>query len=478
MSSEKIVDIYKSLIGIAAMKADDDGFVSTQLGNSEKSPTLVKGKRLVLPTKDQQRLSGSGNSVIFHPLQENTVRGESDVMAVFRNHVNKNLNFVTAYIAVSLLDLAISTDSHPKLSPEQSEFLSFVKDADEKTFTSFQQIMEKIMVGSAEDSFIHTYIRKGGTCGGKKYSRVCVTSFPFYENLNKVEEDKKPKAISNVRLRKADIAALNGLIKYLFPDINQPEAYFGASNSSVAPSLDVIVKATTPIYNRFNEICKLFSNVIEGIDQVIIDTTYQESFKDLDQLYYEVQKIPMQEGNEGTLPNQTTTAKEIVVDEKPIISAPKIENSPYISEAAKNLANNPAPTQPVVSQQVTQPVTQPVQAAIQPPPFNPPYQTMYPGQPPVYTPAPQMYGNPYQQQYQQPMMQQNHNQQFKPAVGANGVDVASFFASNPAIAMRAQQEIGMMMPIQAPTMVMQAPQQRTPGWMASPGNFGGGYNSY
>jgi len=305
--SIELCDLYREIISNVGMVADDDGFVSTQIAGSEKKPTLIKGKRLVLPTPEQLRTASAENSTIFHPLLENMMRGESDVVATFRNHFNKRLNFSIAYLMTSLLSLAIETNKHSKLSPEQSQFLSIVKEADEKTYSALEEISKKMMLDSSEESFIHTFVKKGGVVNQKKHSRVCVVSFPFYDELVKEPEARKPLTVMGVRLRKADRECLLGLIKFIIPDIDKPQTYWGISNSIIAPTMDCLVRTMSLIGTRINDVALTYSDFIEGVEHVMYDLDSLTIFDDLDSIYTQIKSIPMQLGNEGSIPQTAAT---------------------------------------------------------------------------------------------------------------------------------------------------------------------------
>lgn len=403
----EVCDIYRQILTNVGMVADDDGFVSTQMAGSEKHPTLVKGKRLVLPTNLQLRSGSSDKITIFHPLQENMARGESDVFLTFRNHFNKRLNFSFGYLMISLLNLAIETNKHSKLSPEQAEFLSITKEATDKTFKAFKDILEKMMVDVNEENFIHTYIKKGGVVDQKKHSRVCVVSFPFFESLSKEPETGKPITVLGVRLRKADRECLLGLTKFILPDIGTPQKYWGISNSLIAPTMDSLVRTMSIIGTRINDVALAYSDYIDDVEAIMYDLDFLKVFDDLDSLSTQIKSIPMQPGNEGAIPQKT--------QETPIATTPVIQSTtPPIG--------NIAPQQP-----------QPVQVD-----STPPWETTQ--QTPVATvpvpvPVPVVQQNPMWQHPQQAWQPVPQVQQ-APAVVVteNGIDVNSFFRANPALA--------------------------------------------
>lgn len=449
-----VVGFYQQLISNAGMVSSEEGHISTQLASgASKEPTLVKGKRLVLPTPAQLRSASAENSIIFHPLSENLLRGESDVMAVFRAHLNKKLNFALAYFTISLMDLAIASDKHPKLSPDQSLYLSVVKHADENTMKVLKEITAKMMVDDTENSFIHMYIKRGGIMAGKKHSRVCVTSFPLYEELAKEPEPRKPITFLGVKLRKVDRECLLGLLQFVLPNIAEQQAYWGSSNSQIAPTLDAVMRSVATIGSRINDVAVMYSDYIEDVDSITYNLDHLTVLDSLDSIIADIRMIPMQLGNEGSVPSTAkTSAPTITVESVPVTKGPAVETSPFlaskppIGQVSAGEYVPPAAVTP--TPQVTQSPYQPVQQ----PTYQPPWQ-----------PAPAQYPQaPYQQApYQHPAPVQ------VPQAGlvrtANGLDVNSIFQSNPALAANAGWSPYAAQHV--PGYAMQ-PQQRQPGWTA------------
>lgn len=461
MSSNIIVDLYRLLMTSAGMVASEEGHVSTQLSSRvEKNPTLVKGKRLVLPTQIQLSGASAESSVVFHPLRENTLRGESDVMAVFRNHVSTRMNFSLAYLAASLMKLTVETDKHPRLTPEQSQFLSIVKNADNKTLETLEEILSKVMMGDAEHSFVHLYMKKGGVMAGHKHSRVCNVSFPIYEQLVKEPEKGKGTIILGVKLRKVDRESLLGLFKYILPDINTVQAYWGASNSEVAPTLDALMASVTKIGDRINTVAALFSEYIDEVDEITYDLDYVPIFKDLESIRTQINFIPPQLGNEGSVAQTAIhgTAPSITVDDAPVIRSAEPRSMGYqaptdtsvqIAQAQANVAPTP----------VAAPAPAPWVAVAAPAPV---------AQAPVLQPwqqqvAPVYGGYPVHQQ--QPMQPQPAPRLVKTA---NGIDFMSVIQSNPAMAAQAANLSGFYQQQQQYGGGYPQQQSRQPRWAAAP----------
>ena len=462
-----IVGFYQQLVGNAGMIVSEEGHVSTQLASgAEKHPTLVKGKRLVLPTQAQLRSASSDNSIIFHPLSENLLRGESDVMAVFRSHLNKKLNFALAYLTVSLMDLAIASDKHPKLSPDQSLYLSVVKNADEKTMDILKEVTAKMMLDETENSFVHMYVKRGGVMGGRKHSRVCVTSFPLYEELAKEPEPRKPITVLGVKLRKVDRECLLGLLQFILPNIAVSQAYWGSSNSQMAPTLDAVMRSIAAIGTRINDVAVMYSDHIEDVDSITYNLDHLSILDSLETIVSEIRMIPMQLGNEGSVPQSAKSSAPVInIEQTAISKSPSVETSPFLETKPPigqvSSGEYVPPQAPQPQQQQYVPVQQPA-PVVNASPYSHPQQAPWQPQPPH---------NPYQHApaYQAPQYVNPVHAPQAPQHGlvrtSNGLDVNSIFQNNPTLAANAGWSPYGASPYQNPGYHTQ-PMQRQPGWAA------------
>ena len=176
----KLIELYKSILSTAGLKVDKEGMVSATAG-SASVPFSVKGKRLVLPTKEHLVNSDWSNRIVFHPLSENILRAESDVMQRFRGAINTRMNYVLGCLMEELMTLATSVKMHSQLTPDQAEILTALKNADEKTLVALQSILKAMSVDANKDkAIVHIYLKRGGVVNGKKFSRAAIITFPLY----------------------------------------------------------------------------------------------------------------------------------------------------------------------------------------------------------------------------------------------------------------------------------------------------------
>ena len=417
-----LIELYKSILAEAGMSSDDDGFVSMQLAKLDKKPVIVKGKRLVLPTHAQLKTGDFQNRVVFHPLAESILRGESDVLTAYREHLNKRLNFILGYTAISLLTLATSPAQHSLLSPDQTIFLSQVKDADEGTLERLIKITEAMMVGDESKSIAHIYVRRNVQLSKRKHLRVGVVSFPLYEELKKTPAPKVPNEVFGVKLRKIDRECLKGLLEYILPSIGTPEEYYSPSDSEVAPTLDALMRTVIKLGDPINGVLGMFGKFIDGAEDLTFTGDWEAAFNDLPALIPKIRMIPPQAGNEGRAavaggaPIVTSAGQAPAPQEAPAPApAPVVQVPRGLGADSARLPPAPVPAAPAVGYQA---------------PYQPPmgHQQPWAPQPQYHAPQPPAYQPPplgYQGGPQQPAEIRRT---------ANGVDFNSFLQANPALA--------------------------------------------
>jgi len=431
----KLLDLYKSLLKVASMEVSEGGHITTKRLESS-SPTMVGGKRLVLPTPEHLS-KASSEIVMFHPLSENMMRDSSVVLDAYRTAVNVNLNYTIGVLVYELLIIASSPGMHSNLTPDQAEFLSIVKNADDKTLEVFGKLLSKMPASQQKDVFINIYLKRGGLVNGKKYQRVGIVTFPFYSEL------KKDGDVYGIKLRVKDKETYISLLEYIFPQINEPEAYNVGTNTKIAPNIEALMKTILGIGSAINDQVNLFSSVMDKSDNLLIDSDWVETFENLEVIKPQINLIPPQAGNEGTPINSVQQSIPV----PPVQNAMPYQNVIQPVPAPMPYQNVQAPVQVVpgvvstpggldfsslsrvvpslMPQQNMYPQGQvmnngqgrlPGWATPTQPAYAPPLQYQQPQgylnpiyqQQPQYQP-PQQYQQPYQQQYQQPQQNNFYN---------------------------------------------------------------------
>lgn len=307
-------ELYQQVLATVRMHATPDGFISIRRNPETNNPVILRtpgkpDRRLVLPVTEQLQNTADPkweSRIAFHPLYENISRGESEVMAEYRKNANYHLNGVAGLLAYQLLRLATSPDEQKKLSPDQSEFLPFVKDADEETLEKFKQLLAKI---DGDKCMVNIFLRRGGVLNGKKHARLGVVHFPLYEELAKATD--KIHGIT-LRKKKRDRETLMALIKWIFPQVDTPHAYDYGSDSMVAPTMDALMHAMYNVIGPLNDVTATFENILEQPETLRIEAEWITTFDNLANMRAEIYSVPQLTGNEGAVAKSDSPASHRV----------------------------------------------------------------------------------------------------------------------------------------------------------------------
>lgn len=404
----KLNGLYSSILRAAGLVADSEGYVSlnNQLyTGTPNTPALIGGKRIVLPT-DHHLRNPSSSTIVFHPLREQAMRGESETVGRLRNAIGIRLNFTFQALMNEMLQLAKNRAQHKLLDPQQAVALMSVKDATENTHVAFTELILR-STEAGNKPFVSIYVKKSATIKERNYFRAGIVTFPMYEELKDAE---KPLGYA---ISEKERKNLLRLMEFVIPDIQTPNSYDRGSNSGVAPHLDALMKAFGGVASRLNDQIDLFDNVFKQ-PALRIDDEWVEAFEDLDALQPQIQMIPSQPGNEGTNPVVTPKTTASATPTITPTSAPMQASAPLQAVHPQAVTKPTTPQGPTVSfddlmksQARPQVMHVPV---FQPPPMHPyPQLANYPGMP-VHVPGVGMVSQQViQQQMHQPQQAMNPN---------------------------------------------------------------------
>ena len=291
--SNQLTQMYQAILATAWATPDENGRVfSKVIGKTEQTSTPFKlGElQIVLPTTQALRNFNASTDLLFNPLSENPVQGESAILEKIRRAISVRLNYVTAHVATSLLTLAVSVTEHSKLDPDQAELLSLLRDATKTTFETFLRLQSAAISEGPDRSFIRFYLRRGAKVRGEAYSRACITSFPLYEKIVS-SEDK--------RVSKKDAETLKRLFEFIFPDINVPERYSFGSNSSVAPFTEAYLGGILELIACLNDVISRYKGFIENPDELMIEADWATELANIPSMLNMIRSVPRQVAAEG-----------------------------------------------------------------------------------------------------------------------------------------------------------------------------------
>lgn len=356
----KIIEFYKSVLSAGNMIADDQDRISIQF-DGQSLPATVSGKRMVLPTKAHMSDEGKEEVVLFHPLKENILSGESPLMAKYRQSVNVRTNYAIQNLTAQLILMGISPGLHSKLPPEQLDFIKLFKDADERTFDVWGNLRKAMPLGNVDKCFVRIYMKSKANIRGRVHRRGAIVSFPFYEELIQAIA-KNEKVVWGVRVdRKKDMQFFKALFEHMFPGIGEEGSYSRGSVSDLAPTLDAMLRGVAAVAECINGFVADFSGVLDDIKELAIDASWMESLDNLEQFSAELRLIPMQAGNDAAVETKTVEPPQHLNGWTPpqlrqVQQPTPVSNEPQRTSSGKldfsSLSRNLMPQQaPVYSQQ-------------------------------------------------------------------------------------------------------------------------------
>lgn len=314
-----MLEIYQHIINTCGYLVDEEGKVRKQINDDRSVPTTLtindESRILVLPTKQNLTSENVHNYVIFHPFVENLARGESKVMSFIRKEFLRYYGTASMYLMNELVKISAGSLNHADLSTKQKEIIAKLGKMDAK----FQETFNKIILGLAKhggqrNTAFTLSLRKSFTIGGKQHSRVAVWSSPLADEIYKIAEesaknkDYTPK-IFGVAVRKSDLPTLKRVVEVFFPNSQDNQEFYGASDATDAPYLEAFVRSLATLPKRTNEIAEAF---FSGRDAVYSKEIAKEELaattvnidwvsKDFEVKTWrkEYLLIPLQDGNEG-----------------------------------------------------------------------------------------------------------------------------------------------------------------------------------
>jgi hypothetical protein len=280
----KLLEVYESILKFASMEVDSNGFVNTVLAG-KASPCMIGDHRLVLPTREQLKNFKPNDLIIFHPVMEDILKGETEIIQKLKYTLNVKLNFAIGALICSLLDMLASPDTHTQLDPEQSEIFKAVPEVDKKALVTFSSLMVSLMKTQPDRCFVNLFLKKGGTYQGVKYGRVGIVTFPFYRDLPNETLHK---------LRVKDREIFTKLFEYVLPGIDNAEEYNYGSSSNVAPMLEALLHTAAKIVERIHDTVRVYERFVESPEDLRFDLNWLEAFEDMSALASEARNIPVQ----------------------------------------------------------------------------------------------------------------------------------------------------------------------------------------
>lgn len=433
MSAEQVRSFYADILTSLNIVDVGEGLLTLKFpvgdGDFTEKPCTSNGKRLSIPTDALIRSGKWDGLLAFHPLSENLLRGESEVLKFLRTMVRFRLSSTASQLMSELMNIAATPERHKELNPKQAGFLQAVQDANSKTET----VLNTKILTRHFDDILNIYLKRGGQFKGEEYRRVASVSFPIWDELTSKGKMIYDVDCGSVKNKKA----IASLFEFVFPNTEDQNYWSAASDETVAPYFHSLMLCYAKVAKHLNSLVHKYRKHLEYPDMLKIPLKWEEGLQHLSDWKSLIAPLP---GNSGAAMKGEREVEDVkapaATDSKarghhgfvpPIGNVadqrvtPDVETPPWEDQTAKEIpkvtspyAAPTAPTAPATSSNGKMNWREHM-AARQQVPMAPPVAAAY-GQPaPAYAgypqqPAyPQYAGYPQQQQpwgaqpqYQQP----------------------------------------------------------------------------
>lgn len=284
MSSTKpLLDFYKNILSFSSMRVNDNGYIECVLMDSS-TMCMIDNKNLIFPTEERLRRFDFEKELIFHPMTESIVRGESDVQEKLRNSFLSKANISIYFLFLKLLEIAKDPARHVTLDPDQAEMLAIVKNVDQKCYDNFMSLGLNVLKGRMVDyRFVDMRLKRSGRYKDKQVDKLGVVFFPFYEKMQQ-------KDVAKLRVR--DVEVIKSLYNYVF-NMKDEDAYNRPCHGTgTPPYLTSYLYAGAALATPINDAYDRFNSTFTGEEQNMI-SSYTFELDWYDQLVHIENLLPL-----------------------------------------------------------------------------------------------------------------------------------------------------------------------------------------
>lgn len=256
---------------------DGDGKVVAVAATVESMP-------LLMPVSEVRTGNQLAERVLFHPLSEDVMNGESEVLQFLRRAMVVRFNATLCSMLIWMVETAINPKEAKRFGPKQKEFFNILADASDKTLTTLGKLVTVWLKRDTPYTLSKIYLRRtGATYMGKKMTRVAVVTFPFMEEEHISTKDKKTYWCG-VEISKKDLNMLRNLVEYVIPHAGEvSETYNAGSSDPHAPYFDCLIHSFAKLMEPLNHLIKLFGDKYDGKENGYCDVTWVEDFEPINQ---------------------------------------------------------------------------------------------------------------------------------------------------------------------------------------------------
>lgn len=342
------VPMYSAVLTSLGCEVDANDLVSFIMPSGDRSPLLVEGKRLVIPTPEMLGRINSEQHIAYHPLCEMIMLNESQVQAKIRNVINIKTMFVISTLMLELIGIAISNDKETISKSPYFDLFEQMHEATPRTQKAVKALVETLKPSGLNKRLVNFMSKRVGKINDKEYRRITSVVFPI---MDEFKANMPSDRIFDVKMAKKDKEVIYRLLKYIVPNIEVTDYYSQGSESMIGPNFDSLVKSYAMLMGDVNKVSWKFKDSLANVSFLNADLGYMDMIKDLEQYKG---FLPVLEGNQGEQNINAKVSAEnaisvggltpavIRTDNVPVV--PGALTSPSVSGTVKTVADVAAQT--------------------------------------------------------------------------------------------------------------------------------------
>lgn len=283
MSEKLLLDGYNAMLNSVLMVADDEDAVRYGLGSKEQ--VTIEGHKLWLPTERSLDSKTKANDAFFHPMCEDALHGQSQMIHFLTRRVLAALSLRTDEVVGGIMTLASDPKKQTKIKNAKAiEFMKVLKDMKENTLKNWAKLVEKM---SEQNGLYSVYLNRNKEIDGVHYSRVCVLEVPI------LNDQTAGADLCGINVHsKANKELIRALMERIFDGVKLEHG----ANGNV-PYLHCLFKMYRVVSERLNEIVELFKGMLDCT--IVRFDWMDEIFGDEDKLAELIGYIPPLSFNTG-----------------------------------------------------------------------------------------------------------------------------------------------------------------------------------
>lgn len=283
MSEKLLLDGYNAMLNSVLMVADDEDAIRYGLGSKEQ--VTIEGHKLWLPTERSLDSKTKANDAFFHPMCEDALHGQSQMIHFLTRRVLAALSLRTDEVVGGIMTLASDPKKQTKVKNAKAiEFMKVLKDMKENTLKNWAKLVEKM---SEQNGLYSVYLNRNKEIDGVHYSRVCVLEVPI------LNDQTAGADLCGINVHsKANKELIRALMERIFDGVKLEHG----ANGNV-PYLHCLFKMYRVVSERLNEIVELFKGMLDCT--IVRFDWMDEIFGDEDKLAELIGYIPPLSFNTG-----------------------------------------------------------------------------------------------------------------------------------------------------------------------------------